>query len=55
MRHVRYSNRPPGAHSTSWGGVLKTLILIAAFAYLVWWLVGVVQGDAALVDWLPGS
>jgi hypothetical protein len=55
MRHVHYSGRPAVGHHANWGGMLTTLILIAAFVYLVWWLVGVIQGDVAIFDWLPGA
>jgi hypothetical protein len=55
MRHVYYPDRPAVGHQTNWGGLLTTLLFIAAFAYLVWWLVGLIQGDAALFDWFPGT
>jgi hypothetical protein len=53
MRHVYYPDRPAVGHHINWGVVLTTVIFLAAFVYLVWWLAGLIQGDAALFDWLP--
>jgi hypothetical protein len=55
MRHVHYSDRPAVGHQINWGGVLMTVVFIAVVAYLAWWIVGLIQGDAALFDWLPGT
>ncbi len=54
MRHAHYSNPPTVGH-LNWGGLIKTFLFIAAFALLVWWLVGLIAGDSSLVDWLPGG
>lgn len=52
MRHAHYADPPTVGH-INWVGLFKTLLFIAAFVVLVWWVVGLIAGDAALVDWLP--
>jgi hypothetical protein len=52
LRHVRYSDPPTVGH-INWGGLARTLLFIAAFALLMWWLLSLVAGEPALFDWLP--
>lgn len=54
MRHVHYSDRPAVGNHINWSGLLWTVLVIGALVWLVWWLGGVISGDAALFDWLPG-
>ena len=55
MRHVYYSDPAFGHNHVNWGGVILTALFIAAFACLVWWVVGLIAGDAALFNWLPAG
>lgn len=53
MRHAHYSDHPPTVGQIHWGGLVKTLLFIAAFALLMLWLLGLIEGDSRLFDWLP--